>query len=97
MSEYKRIVNSVVQREQVVANYGRTRVKLAALLDERHMTRNKLKDLIGCKFDVVDRYYKAENIALVDLDFISKVCYVLDCSISDLLEYEPPSPDDPNI
>lgn len=51
------------------------------------MTRHRLHTLTGVKYEVVDRYYKAENIEMVDLDFIAKVCYVLDCRIEDLLEY----------
>ena len=46
--------------------------------------------LTGVKYEVIDRYYKGNNVELVDLDFLSKVCYVLNCSISDLLEYQPP-------
>jgi len=26
----------------------------------------------------------------VDLDFLAKVCYVLDCKVEDLLQYEGP-------
>ena len=57
-------------------------------MDRKGITRNKLSNLTGTKYDVVDRYYKGKNIALVDLDFLAKVCYVLDCDISDLLEYQ---------
>ncbi len=27
---------------------------------------------------------------MVDLDFLAKVCYVLDCRVEDLLEYQKP-------
>ena len=45
---------------------------------------------MGVKYDVIDRYYKGQDIALVDLDFLAKVCYVLDCKVEDLLQYEGP-------
>jgi len=32
--------------------------------------------------------YKAKNMEMVDLDSLAKVCYVLDCDITDLLEYQ---------
>lgn len=35
-------------------------------------------------------YYKAKNVEMADLDFMAKVCFALNCEISDLLEYESP-------
>lgn len=69
------------------AEYGRVRLKLAEAMDKRGITRNRLRTLTGVKYDVIDRYYKGDAVAWVDLDFLAKVCYVLDCDISELLEY----------
>ena len=72
--------------------YGSVKVKLAEVLDGRGITRNRLKTLTGVKYEVIDRYYQS-HVERVDLDFIAKVCYVLNCKIEDLLEYEnPPVP-----
>ena len=68
--------------------YGRIRVKLKHALDSRGLSRNRLKTLTGVKYDVIDRYYRSERIQMVDLDFLAKVCCVLNCSLNDLLEYE---------
>jgi DNA-binding Xre family transcriptional regulator len=84
MREYKSIVTYQTQE------YGKVRVKLAQVLEEKGITRNRLRTLTGIKYEVIDRYYKAENISMIDLDFIAKVCYVLDCKVEDLLEYEKP-------
>lgn len=70
--------------------YGCVKVKLAELMDSRGITRNRLRTLTGVKYDVIDRYYKGSSVEWADLDFLAKVCYVLDCKISDLLEYVPP-------
>lgn len=70
--------------------YGRVQVKLSKVLDSRNITRNRLRTLTGVKYEVIDRYYKGEQIEMVDLDFLAKVCYVLDCKIEDLLEYQQP-------
>lgn len=72
------------------AAYGRVRVKLADVLIARDITRNRLRTLTGVKYEVIDRYYKAVNVEMADLDFLAKVCFVLDCKIEDLLEYEAP-------
>ena len=66
------------------------KVTLANVMDARRITRNRLRTLTGVKYDVIDRYYKGQDIALVDLDFLAKVCYVLDCKVEDLLQYEGP-------
>ncbi len=79
MNEVKSIID--------IKEYGKINVKLAAVMDEKGVTRNRMRTLTGVKYEVVDRYYKGENIERVDLDFLAKACYVLDCDISDLLEY----------
>ena len=71
-----------------IKEYGKVHVKLSKVLDKRHITRNKLRTLTGIKYEVIDRYYKAENIELVDLDFIAKVCFVLNVKVEDILEYK---------
>ena len=65
-------------------------MKLAEALDSRGITRNKLRTLTGTKYEVIDRYYKGVSIEMADLDFLAKVCFVLDCEVSDLLEYQRP-------
>lgn len=68
--------------------YGMVKVTLAEIMDQRGVTRNKLRTLTGVKYDVIDRYYKSRNIERVDLDFLAKVCFVLDCRVEDILHYE---------
>ncbi len=81
-------LNGIIQYE--VRDYGRIRVKLAEVMDSRGITRNRLRTLTGVKYDVIDRYYKGTNVIMADLDFLAKVCFVLDCKIEDLLVYECP-------
>jgi len=81
-------VRSIVSYQ--TGEYGSVRVKLAEALDSRGITRNRLRTLTGVKYEVIDRYYRADRVERVDLDFIAKVCYVLNCKIEDLLEYEEP-------
>lgn len=83
MDDLKSIISYQTQE------YGRVRVKLAELLESKGITRNRLRTLTGVKYEVIDRYYKAQNIEMVDLDFLAKVCFALNCKIDDLLEYLP--------
>ena len=82
-------VRSIVHQEIYEAEYGKIQLKLAEILDKYRVTRNRLATLTGVKYEVIDRYYK-EKVERVDLDFLAKVCFVLNCQISDLLEYQPP-------
>lgn len=77
-------VNSIIDIKQ----YGKIKIKLSKLMDEKGLTRNKMRSLTGVKYEVVDRYYKADNVERVDLDFLAKICYVLNCTVGDLLEYQ---------
>lgn len=76
-------INSIIDIKQ----YGKVKIKLSCVMDKKGITRNKLRSLTGIKYEVIDRYYKAENVERVDLDFLAKVCYVLNCKIEDILEY----------
>ncbi len=77
-------INSIIN----IREYGSIKIKLREIMDKKGITRNKLRSLTGVKYDVIDRYYKATNIERIDVDFFAKVCFVLDCDISDLLVYE---------
>lgn len=77
-------INSIIKIEK----YGKVKIKLSGIMNEKGISRNKMRTLMGVKYEVVDRYYKAENVERVDLDFLAKACFVLNCNIEDLLEYE---------
>ena len=80
---------SVVQQTTYKVDYGRIRMKLPEILDKYGITRNRLATLTGVKYEIIDRYYK-EKVERIDTDLLAKVCFVLNCQISDLLEYLPP-------
>ena len=73
---------------QELCEYGKIRVKLADVMEARGISRNRLHVLTNIKYDVVTRYYKGENIVMVDLDLLARICFVLNCKIEDLLEYQ---------
>lgn len=98
MDNFRPIVRQVRQVVTYqVAEYGRVRVKLAEMLEQKGLTRNKLQTLTGANYAVINRYYKSDlkRVDMVDLDFLARVCYVLDCHVEDLLEYVPPAEDAP--
>jgi putative transcriptional regulator len=70
--------------------YGRIVITLRDVMDKQGMTRNRLAKLTGLVYNSVNRYYQNAPISSVDLDVLSKMCFVLNCEIADVLRYERP-------
>lgn len=71
----------------VPQDYGRIKLNFKNIMDEKSIPRNKLANLAGVRFEVINRLYNGETIKM-DLDILARVCYVLDCDISDVLLFE---------
>lgn len=67
-------------------SYGYVELRLAQILEQKGMNRNTLARRIGTRFEVVDRWY-CGDMEKLDLDILARICYVLDCSISDIIVY----------
>ena len=68
-------------------NYGKVEIKLKTIMDKKNISIYQLSQLASLKHSTVKNYYNNMPITRVDLDVISKMCYVLDCKIDDILEY----------
>jgi len=71
-------------------DYGQVVITLKDVMDRKGITRNKLASLTGLVYNSINRYYQAAPITSVDLSILSKICFVLDCNIGDILKYEKP-------
>ena len=67
--------------------YGAVRLRLAEIMDSRGMTRTQLSRLTGTRYEVIHKWYGGK-VEKLDLDVLARICYVLDCEVSDLLVYE---------
>ena len=72
----------------VRANYGHVELRLKEVMDERGISRNQLAKLIDARFEVVGKWYKGE-VEKMDLDILARICYALDCTTEDLIQYVP--------
>lgn len=72
----------------VRADYGHVELKLKEVMDERGISRNQLAKLIDARFEVVGKWYKGE-VEKMDLDILARICYALDCTTEDLIQYVP--------
>ena len=71
-------------------DYGKVTITLKNVMEQKEMTRNKLANLTGLVYNTINRYYQSAPITSVDLDVLAKICYVLDCDVKDVLQYERP-------
>ena len=72
-------------------NYGKIIIKLNSIMDKYGISIYQMTKLTGLKHTTVKSYYINSPITRVDLDVISKFCYVLNCKIEDIIEYIPPT------
>ena len=50
----------------------------------------RMSKLTGLKYNTIKSYYNNAPLTKVDLDVVAKMCYVLNCSVDDILEYVNP-------
>ena len=67
--------------------YGKIRIHLRELLEERKMSRNQLARAINSRFEVVDKWYDGE-LEKIDADILARICFVLQCDVKDIIRYE---------
>jgi len=71
-------------------DYGKVEIKLSSIMDKQNISIYEMSKLASLKHSTVKSYYNNCPITRVDLDVVSKLCYVLDCKIEDILEYKHP-------
>lgn len=70
----------------VLEDFGHIDIKLKELLEKKGISRNKLCNMMGCNYDLITRYYN-NKVSRVDLEIIAKICFVLNCEITDVIKY----------
>ena len=70
-------------------SYGAIRIKLDELIKEAGISKNKLSHRAEMQRSQINHYCNNE-ITRLDIDVLARICTVLQCDISDLLEFVPP-------
>lgn len=68
--------------------YGKIEIKLAELVEKSGLSKNKLSQRAEMQRSQFNKYCN-NSISRLDTDVLARLCTVLDCSISDLLEFVP--------
>ena len=69
-------------------NFGKIIIKLAELIDERGISKNKLAHRAEMQRTQLNQYYNNE-ITRLDTAVLARLCSALNCRIEDLLEFIP--------
>ncbi|MBQ2900372.1 MAG: helix-turn-helix transcriptional regulator [Agathobacter sp.] len=69
-------------------DYGHIKIKLNTLIKERNISKNKLCHLAQMERSQINRYCNG-TVTRLDTAVLCRICHVLDCSLSDLIEYIP--------
>lgn len=64
------------------------KIYLSRILGEKRWTQADLSRKTGIRPSTIGAYYH-EIIERINVDHLDKICEVLDCNISDLIEYIP--------
>ena len=70
--------------------YGTIRIKLDELIEKSGISKNKLSHKAEMQRTQLNNYCN-NQITRLDIDVLARICTVLNCSISELLEFVPPN------
>ena len=71
-------------------DYGHIRIKLDELIKKQNISISKLAFRSETQRTQLKAYLRGD-ILRVDLAVLSRLCYALQCNLSDILEYIPPN------
>ena len=69
--------------------YGTIRIKLAELIEDRGISKNKLSHRAEMQRTQINHYCN-NTITRLDTDVLARLCTVLECGLGDLIEFVPP-------
>ena len=73
----------------MMERYGTIKIHLEELIEESGISKNKLSHRAEMQRTQVNSYCNG-TITRLDIAVLARLCTVLECDISDLLEYIPP-------
>lgn len=70
--------------------FGTIKLHLKELMEKQNISLSKLSFRAEMQRTQLKNYYDG-NIQRLDIAVLSRLCYALDCDLTDLLEYIPPN------
>ena len=70
-----------------IKEYGSISIHLKEIMESKGITRNYLARVSNTRFEVINKWYN-NDVEKMDLDILARICYVLECSPSDIIKYD---------
>lgn len=69
-------------------NYGYININLDNIMKEKNISTYELSSKGNIRFQTIQKLRKSAS-TRIDLEVLSKICYMLDCKVEDVIEYVP--------
>ncbi len=77
-------------RGDIMNEFGKATLNLDNLIKEKGISKTQLSYKAEISHTQINRFCK-NDVTRIDLNTIARLCHVLNCNVSDLILYEPPS------
>ena len=72
----------------ILLRYGHIKINIEEKLNEKGLSKNKFSQKAEMQRTQLNKYINNE-IVLLNIDVLARMCAVLECDIADILEYVP--------
>lgn len=79
--------NNKVKSVWKEVEYGKIKVKLDEILNERGISTYELSNNANIRFQTIQNL-RENTSSRIDFEVLAKLCYVLDVKVEDIIEYE---------
>lgn len=66
---------------------GKIKIKLIDVLKCKNITRYKLSQITGIRYDTICNYC-SNNVTLINKEYLKIFCDILECNVEDIIEYQ---------
>jgi putative transcriptional regulator len=70
----------------ILNDYGKITIDIKSIMDKKGLNRNSLARSINVRFEVINKWYNG-NVEKIDADILARICFILECSPSDIIRY----------
>ena len=81
-----------MNKKQVIEykDFGFIYVKLDDLMKKYGITTYELSNRANVRFNTIKNLRENKSLSRIDFEVLAKLCYVLNCDLTDIIDYVPP-------
>lgn len=70
-------------------DYGHIKYDIKPIMNKKNLSKNQIVKKTGLHHQVIERYMN-DSVTRFDREVLAKLCYVLDCSLDEIITYVRP-------